>query len=221
MLVVGAGRERHVDGGAASLPRPDLVSPTGEVRVLELRVGVQVDDEHGGVVVEYRLRAVAVVVVDIDDRDTAGAARLRMPGCDRDVVQEAEAAEVVAPRVVAGWPAESVCARFAPEHEIDGAERDVRRSAHGRGRARDDSRRGIEAPVAGGRDRVLRFAGRRTAAKQAVKGERGREERAGVAAAAPDVPGAVEPAQHRGVVHGQDGTIAMRGGRDDRMAAVE
>ena len=82
-------------------PRADLVGRAG-ARIERELVGRDVEDAR--VVVEHPLRAVAVVDVDVDDRDAREPARERVRRGDRDVVEEAEAHRAVALGVVARRP---------------------------------------------------------------------------------------------------------------------
>ena len=75
LLVSGARRHRHVERRLALLLR---AAGAGVERPL-----VQRDEEHGVVVPEDVLRPVAVVDVEVDDRDALGAVRLRGARGDR------------------------------------------------------------------------------------------------------------------------------------------
>jgi hypothetical protein len=78
-------------------------------RAGEVRVGVQVILERGAeqdarVVREDVLGAIAVVDVEVGDRDALEPVRFEgMRGCDGDVVEQAEAHRACALGVVAGW----------------------------------------------------------------------------------------------------------------------
>ena len=74
-------------------PGPEAGLPVvAAPRVAGARVLVQADEEDVGVVVEAGLCAVAVVDVEVDDRDPADAVgALQMPRGDRDIREQAEA----------------------------------------------------------------------------------------------------------------------------------
>src|SRR4051812_28321688 len=118
-LVVGAGRERQVQGRAAPLPLAPLVDTTQEERVLALRIGMERDVQDIAPAPEDLLRPVAVVVVDVEDRDPlAGCPDDRLGG-DRGVVEEAVAAGHRSARVMTGRPAQPVRGALPTEHEVD------------------------------------------------------------------------------------------------------
>ena len=71
---------------------------------------------------EDALRAVAVMHVDIEDRDALVLAAQALRG-DRGVVQEAEAAGHVGIGVMAGRPAERVGVARALQHEVGSGRR--------------------------------------------------------------------------------------------------
>ena len=71
-VVVDPGGRGRFSVVPARARRP-LVGVAGEVRVGPVRVAVERDVQHVGAVVEDLLGAVAVVVVDVEDRDAFGA----------------------------------------------------------------------------------------------------------------------------------------------------
>ena len=73
-----------------------------EERVFGAGIVVDRHGEHTAAVVEVRLRAVAMVVVDIEHRFSLGSAVAQGRRGQRGVVREAVAAEAVGPGVVAG-----------------------------------------------------------------------------------------------------------------------
>src|SRR3546814_1057877 len=82
--------------------RAGLVGVAEEEGILLLRVAVDRGEEDIGAVIEYRLGAVAVVVVDIEDGDTPGTGVDEGLRGDGGVVEEAVAAVEVGGRVKIG-----------------------------------------------------------------------------------------------------------------------
>ena len=75
LRVTAAGRERHVERRTRALATAGLVGVADDVREpAGRRVDVHRSVEHVGAVVEDRCGAVAVVGVDVDDRDPFVAA---------------------------------------------------------------------------------------------------------------------------------------------------
>ena len=130
-------------------PSPAPVSVAAPVPGIE-RVLVRRDVEHAAVVPERVLRAVAVVHVEVDDRDALEAVRrARVCRRDGDVVEQAEAHRLHRRRVMAGRPHEAVrrC-HVAAHHGIDRVQRaadDVRRDVV---RTRRDQRVRIDPAAA-------------------------------------------------------------------------
>ena len=84
-LVAGFARQRQVEIVAEAGALAALVGMAPEERIEAHRVGMERDGQHVGARVEDALRAVAVMQVDVEDRDArgalcAGAAR-RSPNC--------------------------------------------------------------------------------------------------------------------------------------------
>ena len=127
-------------------PGPGLVRPAQEVGELHRRVSVQGDEEHVRAVVEDRLGAVAVVVVEIEDGDPSGTAIQQMLGGDGRVVEEAVAAVEVRCGVVARRAAQGEGGAFPPiGDEPCGRERGLRAGVDGTPGSGRDRRRGVEA----------------------------------------------------------------------------
>ena len=116
-MVVPA-RQRDVEVLACPGALAGLVGPAEEVRVVAVRVGVDRDVADVAAAPEDLLAAVAVVVVDVEDRDPLAGRPDDRLGRDRGVVEEAVAAVHRARGVVAGRTAQAVRGRRAPEHEV-------------------------------------------------------------------------------------------------------
>src|SRR3546814_9967231 len=86
-------------------------------------MGVDRGEEDVGTIVEDRLGAVAVVVVDIEDGDAPGAAVDEGLRCDGGVVEEAVAAVEVGGGVVAGRAAEREGGALALAEEVGACQR--------------------------------------------------------------------------------------------------
>ena len=176
LVVAGAGRQRHVERRLVARPRP------AGARIE--RPLVQRDEEDGVVAAEDRLGAVAVVDVEVDDRDALEPELgLRVARRDGDVVEEAEAHRPVGERVVAGRADEREAAA------VDRLERDP-----GGERARPPSssrRRSCPASSArAGRSRAAARGGRRvrTRSSCSVARDRSTVSPAEPAAAGPAAP---------------------------------
>ena len=119
---------------------------------------MQRGEEHVGPIVEDALRAVAVMHVDVENRNARQRAAhvLRR---DRDVVEIAEPAGHVGIGVVARRPAQPIGDRGAVEHERGGVDRDIGAgdgSRPGPGADRAGGVGGVEADEADGADRPPR-----------------------------------------------------------------
>lgn len=79
----------------------------------EIRVAVQARQEHVVAVVEDFLRAIAVVVIDVEDRDAGVAVVDEALGGDGGIVEVAIAAEEIAARMMARRAAEREGRAFA------------------------------------------------------------------------------------------------------------
>ena len=84
-------RQRNVEIVAGAGARAGLVAEAGEIRIGEAGMAVDRHGQHVGAVIEDLLLAVAVVIVDVEDRHAA-IARQEVGG-DGAVVEIAEAAE--------------------------------------------------------------------------------------------------------------------------------
>ena len=147
--VVGqAGGLGQVEVLAGTRPFARLVPVAEEERVLPRRIGVNRGVEDVAPAPEDLLGAVAMVIVDVEDRDAlAGRSHDRL-GCDRGVVEEAVAARHRSGRVVAGRAAEPVRGPLSGENEVNRREGDVDRGAGRAVRSLDDRVGGVEPPPA-------------------------------------------------------------------------
>ena len=160
LLVGRAGGQRDVEVRALAVPFPGLVLPAEDVRVLPVGVRVEAHVQDVATPPEDLLGAVAVVVVEVEDRDVgAGLAGDRLGG-DRGVVEVAEPAVHRARGVMPGRPAQPVGRALAAEDEVSGRQGDVDRGPRGRVRALDDVRGRVERPVAGPPVRSRRLGAR-------------------------------------------------------------
>ena len=118
-------------------------------------IDVHAADVHVAATVEDRLGAVAVMGVDVDDRDPVGARAAERLRRDRRVVQVARPAVRGRTGVVAGGPAQRVRGRRAAGHEIGGGQRGVGRRpgrlATCRARPASSCRSRTARPARGGR----------------------------------------------------------------------
>src|SRR5690606_19185476 len=99
LLLADRFRQRDVQVEAAAAALAALVLVAREVRIGRARMTVDRDGQHVGAVVEDVLRAVAVVIVDVEHGDAAALAQ-PMRGGGR-TVEIAEAAEAGALGVMA------------------------------------------------------------------------------------------------------------------------
>ena len=119
--VAGARGQRHVDVRALGAGAAASLRAAGVGR--EHPVLVHGDREHRGVVVEDRLGPVAVVGVDVDDRDPLHARSLGGGRRDGDVVEDAEPVAGVARGVMAGAATDRIAAvGVAGEHALHAGE---------------------------------------------------------------------------------------------------
>ena len=119
-------------------PQPAFRREAEEKRVFERGIGVERHEQHVVAVVEDLLRTVAVVIVDVDDRDARAAVDPCLSG-DRGVVQVAVARERIRRGVMTG----RTRARVRAAHPCVGdglpcRERDVDRRTGRRPRSRQD-----------------------------------------------------------------------------------
>ena len=140
-LVARALRQRQVAVGSDTVAGSLLVGETDEVREPTLpRIDVCGAVEDVASRVEDLLRAVAVVRVDVDDRDAPDAAIAQVLRGDRGIVEIAGTAVEVGADVVTGRAHRRVRGSRASEHEVAGRERAVDGDACGRVGARPDER---------------------------------------------------------------------------------
>ena len=83
---------------------------------------------HVVAVVENLLRAVAVVIIDIEHGHFAARALHDVVRCNRGIVEKAVPAVEVAGGVVTWWSTQPVGSAFAAEHHVGGGECGVNRS---------------------------------------------------------------------------------------------
>ena len=139
--------QRVVAVGVDPGPLAPLVGVAGEERVLLAGVAVQVGDQHVAPGPEDVLGAVAVVVVDVDDRHPVQPAVEQGLGRGRGVVDEAVAAVEVEGGVVARRPAEREGGPLAAQDQVDPREGHVGGGQDRLGGARHDRRAGVEGEV--------------------------------------------------------------------------
>ena len=121
--VAGFARQRQVEIVAEAGPFAALAGMAPEERVEAHRIGMDRDGEHVRPCVEDALRAVAVMQVDVEDRDARGGPA-QMLGGDGRIVEEAEAAGDIGEGVMAGRTAERIGGRLARLHGLGGRDRD-------------------------------------------------------------------------------------------------
>ncbi len=107
--------------------------------------------EHLVTIPEDRLRAVAVVRVDVEQRDACRSTIAQVLSRDRCVVEVAGATERGSGHVMSGRAAARVRDRFTAEDEVGSGERDVDSSAGRLPGSLRDYRHRVEAPCAGAR----------------------------------------------------------------------
>ena len=135
-------RETEARAGAA------LVGVAEEVWILDARIGVQRHEQHVAPRVEDLLRAVAVVVVDVENGDARAALIHQVLRGDGGVVQITVAAHGGGRRVMARRPAQREHRRRAVEERAGAGERDVGAGLDRLPRAGCDRDAGIERVVA-------------------------------------------------------------------------
>src|SRR5581483_11999830 len=106
--------------------------------------GVEGDEHHVVAVVEDLLRAVAVVVVDVEDGHALRPGVAEGLGRDGGVVEEAVAAVEVAPGMVARRPAQGEGGALAPAHQALAGDGDGGGGEGGAPGAGGDRRSGVE-----------------------------------------------------------------------------
>ncbi len=152
LVVARSGRQRQVAVGAGPVARALLAPEPEEVREPP-GPGIHVDrsDEHPRVLVEDRLRAVAVMRIDVDHRHRAVQPRPQPRRRSRRVVQVAGAAEARPRRVVPGRAAARVGSGLPAQHELGGGERGVDRGPGRLPGPGADQRHRVVGEVAGAR----------------------------------------------------------------------
>ena len=179
------------------------------------------DIEHVRPLPEDGLAAVAVVDIDIEDGHRRGRALGQPVRGDGGVVQVAVAAEHIAGRMVAGWPAEPVGDRHTVEHAGRGRDRDIDRRPGGLPGAGDDGRGRVEGPVADpATGRLGLRPGIACRPQPRVANRVGHDAVAAGAADTPRVPGRLQILNEAVVVHRQDRFEPEVVGRLDLEAPV-
>ena len=212
-LVARAQGQRQVQVGALAGPCAAFLAMAPEEGVEGGRIGVNRDRQHVAAGPEDALGAVAVMDVDVEDRDplVAGAQPL---GGDRAVVEEAEAAGHVGEGVVARRPAQRIGGALALGDQGRRRDRDVGGQQRRLEGARADRAGGIGHVPAGAPDDAVRIT-RRIAARMDVGDDLGRS----VAERRPGVVGLLEKQQIVRAVHGRDRPAVETLRRDDGVAA--
>jgi len=181
--------------------------------IKESGIGVNRNGEDVTSLVEDALRAVAVVNVDIEDRD-ALVAEPQMRGCDSAVVEKAEAAGDIAEGVMAGRPAQRVDRILTIGHQLRRSRRDIGGGARGCRGARPDRTRGVGGVPAQPADNVRRI--RRGMTHRMHIGD---HLRPGIAKRRPGVPGTAEKVQIFGTVNARPRPLPEHNRRDQLMLA--
>ena len=143
-LPVGAPAHRQIDVEALALAFPALVGMAEEIGIFLHRVGVEVHHQHVAAGIEDLLRAVAVMIIDIEDRDPARAIVAQPLRGDRGVVDEAIAAGEAGAGMVARRPAQREGGALAGLDQPGGGERGVVRRLDRVPGALDEGRAAIE-----------------------------------------------------------------------------
>jgi hypothetical protein len=174
--------------------------------------------------VEDRLRAVAVVGVDVDDGDRPAEVRAQTRGGRGGVVEVARSAVRRARDVVAGRAAAGVRRRgLAGGDEVGRRECRVDRGARRLVRARPDERHRVVGEVAGPRPRCLRDGGREVRRQAGVREDVGDDAvlaRIGrQPGRVPCLPGAAQVVEERRIMDGEDVVVGVRLGGDERRVA--
>ncbi len=151
VLVAGPLRapvQRKIDVAAFAFASACLVGEAQHVRIFLVRVAMQRDEQRIAAVVEDLLRAVTVMVVDIENRDAPGAVIQQLLRGDGRVVEEAIAAEMVRRGMVPRRAAEREGGIRAGIEQRRAGQRDVHRGFDRLPAGRGDRRSAIEAVVA-------------------------------------------------------------------------
>src|SRR5438105_8179168 len=143
-LEAAAARQRQVQVAAEARAMAPLVGVAKVERILGDRVAVDRGGEHVVALVEDALRAVAMVVVDVDDRHARGA-RVAQGLCGEGrVVEKAVAAEEVGAGVVARRAGERQRRAGTGRHGAGGIDRTRRAGERRLPSARAEWRAGVE-----------------------------------------------------------------------------
>ena len=150
VAIGGAGFQRYVDREAGAVIDSDFIGRTSPwIEGVLVRRNVQ----DPGVVVEHPLGAIAVVDIEIDDRDAFHASGERRRGGDGDVVVQAEPHRARALRVVPGRPDERERRLIVIERVLGGLYGGARGQRSDRGGVGRRKRVGIEHGGGPGRRR--------------------------------------------------------------------
>ena len=115
-----------------------------EVRIIHARIGVDGGEEDVAARPEDILRAIAVMIIDIEDRDPPAGLGRRL-GRDRRIVEVAIAAEIVAPGMMARRATQGERRPLACQHRIERSERGLGGPIGALPGPRRDRRGGVEA----------------------------------------------------------------------------
>src|SRR6476646_10053801 len=107
VVVAGALRQWNVQICAQARARAPFLRISPYIRIVEDGVGMDRNRENVGAFVEDALRAIAVMHVDIEDRDPL-VLQLKLSRRHCTVVEKAESARKIAIGVMTWWPAQRV-----------------------------------------------------------------------------------------------------------------
>ncbi|CAM2153272.1 hypothetical protein PT2222_20123 [Paraburkholderia tropica] len=203
-------RQRIVQIEAFARAASGFIRVTEQIRIVEQRVGMQRGKQHVVAIVEDRLRAVAVVIVDVENRHAPCALREPVRGGERRVVEVAVAAHHVAARVMAGRAAQRERGLCAVVHALRAREREIRRLLDRVPGARRDRRARVHRIEA----ELAVDAVRSAVAAQTARGPDGRQRVVRAAQRGPFSPRAVQEVEIRIAVHAAQRVDAERIGRD-------
>ncbi len=147
-VVVGAQRHRQIQVEPESPARPGLVGVADRVRVGAGRIAMERHVLDVIAIVEDLLRAIAVVVVDVEDGHLRPRGRSHMMCSDSRVVEEAVPAVSRRGGVMTRRAAQAVGVAFSVEHELRRGERRVDCTSGRFVGALGERCGGLEAPVA-------------------------------------------------------------------------
>ena len=141
-------RQWQVERGALPLAFAGLVFMAPVEGIIGGGIGVDRDEQHVAPRIEDVLRAVAMMIIDVEDGDAAPARRDRGLGGDGSGVEVAIAADIIGAGMMAGRPAESEGAAVAGEHGLKRRERRLSVPVSGIPCARSDRRAGVHREAA-------------------------------------------------------------------------